>query len=96
MGQVEMEYRFENTIGGQLIATLREEMGEALEVPNSWLPESYHTAKGSRTLASVEREFDKRQSEKAESIHAEKKASKAELIDLYRSRVEQGKELFAA
>ena len=96
MGQVEMEYRFENTIGGQLIAKLREEMGEVLAVPNSWLPESYHTAKGSRTLASVEREFDKRQSEKAESIHAEKKASKAELIDLYRSRVEQGKELFAA
>ena len=74
----------------------REEMGEVLEVPNSWLPESYHTASGSRTLASVEREFDKRQSEKAESIHAEKKASKAELIDLYRSQVEQGKELLAA
>ena len=91
-----MEYRFENTIGGQLIAKLREEMGEVLEVPNSWLPESYHAAKGSRTLASVEREFDKRQSEKAESDHAELKASKAELIDLYRSRVEQGKELFAA
>jgi len=76
MGQVEMEYRFENTIGGQLIAKLREEMGEVLEVPNSWLPESYRTAKGSRTLASVEREFEKRQNEKAESIHAEKKASK--------------------
>ena len=96
MGQVEMEYRFENTIGGQLIAKLREEMGEVLEVPNSWLPESYRTAKGSRTLASVEREFDKRQSEKAESDHVELKASKAELIDLYRSQVEQGKELFAA
>ena len=91
-----MEYRFENTIGGQLVARLREEMSEALEVPNSWLPESYHTAKGSRTLASVEREFDKRRSEKAESIHAEKKASKAELIEVYRSRVEQREELFAA
>jgi len=54
-----MDYRFENTIGGQLIAKLREEMGEVLEVPNSWLPESYHTAKGSRTLASVEREKPK-------------------------------------
>ena len=91
-----MEYRFENTIGGQLVARLREEMSEALEVPNSWLPESYHAAAGFRTLASVEREFDKRRSEKAESIHAEKKASKAELIEVYRSRVEQGKELFAA
>jgi hypothetical protein len=44
----------------------------------------------------VEREFDKRRGEKAESIHAEKKASKAELIEVYRSQVEQGKELFAA
>ena len=83
-------------IAEALLTSVSEEMGEALEVPNSWLPESYHTAKGSRTLASVEREFDKRQSEKAESIHAEKKASKAELIDVYRSRVERGEELFAA
>ena len=91
-----MEYRFENTIGGQLIAKLREEMSEVLEVPNEWLPESYHTAKGSRTLASVEREMEKRQAEKAASDHAERKASKAELIEVYRSQVEQGKELFAA
>jgi hypothetical protein len=50
-----MGYRFENTIGGQLIAKLREELSEVMEVPNSWLPESYHAASGSRTLASVER-----------------------------------------
>ena len=91
-----MSYRFENTVSGELVAKLREEMSEVLEVPNSWLPESYQAASGSRSLASVEREFDKRQGEKAESIHAEKKASKAELIEVYRSRVEQGKELFAA
>ena len=94
MGQVEM-YRFENTIGGQLIAKLREEMSEVLEVPNSWLPESYHTASGSRTLASVEREFDSRQVDVV-SDHVELKASKAELIEVYRSQVEQGRELFAA
>jgi malonyl CoA-acyl carrier protein transacylase len=91
-----MDYRFENTIGGELIAKLREEMSEVLEVPNSWLPESYHVAGGSRSLASVEREMEKRQAEKAESIHAEKKASKAELIEVYRSQVERGEELFAA
>ena len=91
-----MEYRFEDTVGGKLAAKFRAEMSEVLEVPNSWLPESYHAACGSRSLASVEREFDKRRSEKAESIHAEKKASKAELIDVYRSRVERGEELFAA
>ena len=90
-----MTYRFENTIGGQLIAKLREEMSEVLEVPNSWLPESYHTASGSRTLASVEREFDSRQVDVV-SDHVELKASKAELIEVYRSQVEQGRELFAA
>ena len=95
MGQVEMEYRFENTIGGQLIAKLREEMGEVLEVPNSWLPESYHAASGFRTLASVEREFESRQIDMA-SDHEKLKASKAELIEVYRSQVERGKELFAA
>jgi hypothetical protein len=95
MGQVEMGYRFEDTIGGQLIAKLREEMGEVLEVPNSWLPESYHAASGFRTLASVEREFENRQVDVA-SDHEQLKASKAELIEVYRSQVEQGKELFAA
>jgi hypothetical protein len=95
MGQVEMDYRFEDTIGGQLIAKLREEMSEVLEVPNSWLPESYHAASGFRTLASVEREFESRQIDVA-SDHEKLKTSKAELIDVYRSRVEQGKELFAA
>ena len=94
MGQVEM-YRFENTIGGELIAKLREEMSEVLEVPNSWLPESYHAASGSRTLASVEREFDSRQVDVV-SDHVEFKASKAELIEIYRSQVERGEELFAA
>ena len=95
MGQVEMDYRFENTIGGQLIAKLREEMSEVLEVPNSWLPESYHVASGSRTLASVEREFESRQVDVV-SDHVELKASKAELIEVYRSQVERGEELFAA
>mgnify|MGYP003142475704 CR=1 FL=1 len=90
-----MTYRFENTIGGQLIAKLREEMSEVLEVPNSWLPESYQVASGSRTLASVEREFENRKTDVV-SDHVELKASKAELIEVYRSQVEQGKELFAA
>ena len=96
MGQVEMEYRFENTIGGELIAKLREEMSEVLEVPNSWLPESYHAASGYRTLADVEREFDNRQVADVASDHVEFKASKAELIEIYRSQVERGEELFAA
>jgi hypothetical protein len=64
-------------------------------VPNSWLPESYHAASGFRTLASVEREFESRQIDMA-SDHEKLKASKAELIEVYRSQVERGKELFAA
>ena len=91
-----MSYRFENTESYRLVMGLREALSEAMEVPNEWLPESYHTAKGSRTLASVEREFDKRQTEKAASDHVELKASKAELIEVYAAQVEQGKELFAA
>ena len=91
-----MSYRFENTESYRLVMGLRKALSEAMEVPNEWLPESYHTAKGSRTLASVEREMEKRQAEKAASDHAERKASKAELIEVYRSQVEQGKELFAA
>jgi len=91
-----MEYRFENTESYRLVVRLRKALSEVMEVPNEWLPESYHTAKGSRTLASVEREFDKRQTEKAASDHEQRKASKAELIEVYRSQVEQGKELFAA
>ena len=91
-----MEYRFENTESYRLVVRLRKALSEVMEVPNEWLPESYHTAKGSRTLASVEREFKKRQTEKAASDHEQRKASKAELIEAYRSRVERGEELFAA
>ena len=91
-----MEYRFENTESYRLVMGLREALTEVMEVPNSWLPESYHTAKGSRTLASVEREFDKRQNEKAASDHEERKASKADLIEIYSAQVERGEELFAA
>jgi hypothetical protein len=64
-------------------------------VPNSWLPESYHAACGFRSLADVEREFDSRQVDVV-SDHVELKASKAELIEIYRSQVERGEELFAA
>jgi hypothetical protein len=90
-----MGYRFENTIGGELIAKLREEMSEVLEVPNSWLPESYHAACGFRSLASVEREFESRKTDVV-SDHVELKASKADLIEIYAAQVERGEELFAA
>ena len=91
-----MSYRFENTESYRLVVGLRKALSDVMEVPNEWLPESYHTAKGSRTLASVEREMKKRQAEKAASDHEQRKATKAELIEVYRSQVEQGKELFAA
>ena len=90
-----MTYRFENTESYRLIMKLREAVGDALEVPNEWLPESYHTERP-RTLNELEREHDKRQAEKRETIHAEKKATKAELIEVYAAQVERGEELFAA
>ena len=40
--------------------------------------------------------MQKRQTEKAASDHAERKASKAELIEVYAAQVERGEELFAA
>ena len=89
-----MSYNFEETIGGQLIAKLREVLCEVIEVDNSMLPESYRVASGSRTLAEIDREYNRRQAEKAESIHAEKKATKAELIELYAAKVERGEALF--
>ena len=90
-----MGYRFENTVGGQLGAKLREEMSEVLEVPNSWLPESYHDATGHRSLASVEQEYNRRHTETT-SDHQKEKAAKAELIEIYAAKAERGEELFAA
>ena len=90
-----MSYRFENTKSYRLVMELRKAVGDALEVPNEWLPESYHTERP-RTLNELEREHDRRQTEKRETIHAERKASKAELIEVYAAQVERGEELFAA
>jgi len=89
-----MSYRFENTVGGQLVAKLREEMSQVLEVPNSWLPESYHDATGHRSLASVEQEYDRRHAETT-SDHQKEKAEKAKRIEIYAAKVERGEELFA-
>ena len=91
-----MSYRFENTESYRLVMELRKALSDVMEVPNEWLPESYHTARGSRTLASVEREMQKRQAEKAASDHEQLKANKAELIEAYAAKVERGEELFAA
>jgi hypothetical protein len=91
-----MTYRFENTESYRLVMELRKALSDVMEVPNEWLPESYHTARGSRTLASVEREMQKRQAEKAASDHEQLKANKAELIEAYAAQVERGEELFAA
>ena len=90
-----MGYRFENTVGGQLVAKLHEEMSEVLGVPNSWLPESYHDATGHRSLASVEREYNRRHAGTMTSDHQKEKAAKAELIEIYTAKAERGEALFA-
>jgi len=89
-----MAYKFENTVGGKLVAKLREELCEVIEVDNSMLPESYRVASGSRTLAEINREHNRRQAEKTASIHAERKATKDELIELYAEKVANGETLF--
>jgi hypothetical protein len=89
-----MTYRFEDTIGGQLVAKFYEEMAELLEIPNSWLPESYHTASGYQTLASVDRKFHKLDTNEEVTDHQKRKLSKAELIEVYAAKAERGERLF--
>jgi hypothetical protein len=89
-----MTYRFEDTISGQLVAKFNEEMAELLEIPNNWLPESYHVEAGYQSLASVDRKFHKQQATTVETDHQKRKATKAELIEVYRTKVERGEELF--
>ena len=51
-------------------------------------------ASGARTLAEINREHNRRQAEKTASIHAERKATKDELIEIYAEKVANGETLF--
>ena len=88
----EMDYKFENTIGGKLLAQLRRDIMEVIEVPNSMLPEEYHNKRdGLRTLA----ELDAMSTPKSDvlSDHQIEKAEKAERVEKYRQQWEENETL---
>ena len=83
-----MTYKFENTIGGQLLAQLRRDIMEVIEVPNHMLPEEYQNKRdGLRTLA----ELEAMTTPKADvlSDHQIEKAEKAERVEKYRQQWEE-------
>ena len=87
-----MTYKFENTIGGQLLAQLRRDLMEAIEVPNHMLPEEYQNQRdGLRTLA----ELDAMTTEEVETLsdHQIEKAEKAERVEKYRQQWEANEEI---
>jgi len=89
-----MSYKFENTVGAQLVGQLREALIEVIDVDNSLLPESYRAAKGFRSLASIEQEYERRQTVNGVSDHQAAKQSKAELIPIYAERASRGEPIF--
>ena len=81
-----MSYKFEDTIGGQLLEQLREDIMQCFEVPNDMLPEEYHNNRdGVRTLADLDSMY--RESNEP-SQHVLDKAAKAERCEKYRQQWE--------
>ena len=81
-----MSYKFEDTIGGQLLEQLREDIMQCVEVPNDMLPEEYHNNRdGVRTLADLDSMY--RESNEP-SQHVLDKAAKAERCEKYRQQWE--------
>lgn len=85
--------KFENTIGGKLVAELRQLTREMIVVPNSCLPASMHdNVRGGRTLARLEQMCEKRDGITA---HTKLKALKARNVERLAAQVE-AKSVFAA
>jgi len=79
--------KFENTIGGKLVAELREAVREMIVVPNEWLPEEMHdNVRGGRTLARLEELCDKRD---GVTEFTKTQAIKARNIERLRKQVEE-------
>ena len=85
--------KFENTIGGQLVAELRQLTREMIVVPNSCLPAEMHdNVRGGRTLARLEQMCEKRDGITA---HTKLKALKARNVERLAAQVDS-KSVFAA
>lgn len=82
-----MDYKFENTEGGRLLAKHREEIMECIEVPNSWIPKEFHDdVRGRRTLARLDEMCETVTD--TETEHQKLKALKAENCENYRKQYE--------
>ena len=88
----EMTYNFENTIGGKLLAQLRRDLMEVIEVPNSYLPEAYHNKRdGYRTLAELDSMMQPVYD--GPSDHEIEKAEKARRVEKYRQQWEANEKI---
>ena len=86
----EGEFRFEDTEGGKIIEGLRSDVVELFDVPNEWLPESYHTTGTHRSLASVEKQYNREQAKLAEKqVKADHEAAKARNVERYAEQFEE-------
>jgi len=85
-----MTYKFKNTTATQLLAKLREEIMQCIEVDNSLLPLEYQNHRdGVRSLAELDSMY---QESNEPSQHVKNKAIKAENIANYRKQVEENGE----
>ena len=85
--------KFSNPETQKTFDELQKQVREMIEVPNSWLPESFHdNSRKCRTLQRLEELCDKRD---GLTEHVKKKKSKGENVELLRQQYEQ-KAIFAS
>jgi hypothetical protein len=86
----EDEFRFEYTEGGKIIEGLRADVVALFDVPNEWLPESYRTTGTHRSLASVEKQYNRKLAKRAEKqVKADHEAAKARNVERYAEQFEE-------
>jgi len=62
----------------------------AFDVPNDWLPESYRTEGTHRSLASVEKQYNREQAKRAEKqAKADHEATKARNVERYAKQFDE-------
>jgi len=82
------DFNFSRTIGGKLGAACKEDMKDAIFIPNSMLPEKFHDlVRGGRSLKRLEELCDKRD---GLSDHVKIKAIKERNIALLSAQVAEG------
>ena len=87
-----MDYNFENTVGGKLVAQLRRATMEMIEVPNHMLPEEYQNKRdGGRSLAELDAMMQPVYD--GPSDHQIEKAEKAQRVEKYRQQWEENETL---